>query len=297
MADNYTGKVADLNLLELYRKALESGQTLTKSLLNAVSIAKYRLANDGKMPDDLPHLQTYEGKETDEELVASLKELITSGGIPTRELLMAVSEAKHRLAHNGRNLQPDETSLKIDPMDIKYPSTPFFPRNPYIADFINPKEITETFTEGDDESLKFENAPDGKMSVIRLKSSPFIDTSKYNSDTNKWVDDYRPIDLTLIGYDYVPTDKTKYTKRSMSSFSKIANNLVELEYYYDGKTVITNYDFANPSDREKVSVKYYKLTDVLKVKAVLVSNSPSIAYSTPTVDQYTLVVGKQKMMR
>lgn len=193
---------------------------------------------------------------------------------------------------------------------IPYPPIHVFPRNPDIAKWIAKKRVIDTNKEegasgvqplGSTLSskvnyLEFTSGPEGKNNIIRLSSSPYIDYTYYNWEDNLW---HRPpIELVIMKADteVQATDISNYIKPRVVGFGRDSASIFDnLSFYFDGEKLITNYDFANPADRDRIEVRYWKLTDTLKVKAVLMANSPGVLFNTPTVDQYTLVVGKQKV--
>jgi len=177
---------------------------------------------------------------------------------------------------------------------ILFPPVHVFPRNPDIASWVNPVQLYETFVEGSDKNLIFETGVNGTTNTIRTTSPIYIDYSQYNYRTKQWGD--KPIELTVQGASSV-TDITNYFKREVISFPQMADTPAgDIIFYFDGEKIITNYNFNNPVDRAKVSVMYYKLLDSIRVKAVMVTNSTGMITQTPTIDQYTLVMGQQKPM-
>lgn len=201
---------------------------------------------------------------------------------------------------------------------ILFPPISVFPRNPQIVNHIVPLRITETFKEEADTvearsgkktsnrkgSLEFVVGPRGIRNIIKTSSSAYIDYARYDWDNNVWLNDpdtgatFRPLDIKVSNSLVDPIDHTKYTSAATPSFNDAsAAGLLDLEYYYNGEVIVTNFDFTDPQLRSQIEITYTKITDNLKVKAVLISNSSNISFSTPTVDQYTLVVGRQRMVK
>lgn len=191
---------------------------------------------------------------------------------------------------------------------IQYPPVHVFPRNPEIAQWVKPQKVTEVYNEQADtlesrtgqplssrvKSLDFVIGVGGFRNVIQVSSPPYIDYTGYDFNTNTWNE--KPIKMTIAGNDDVE-DLTNYFRRDVVTFSKQADGINDrIEYYFDGEKLVTNFDFSNPEDRKKITVRYTKLVDSIRVKAVLMSNSTRMVLSTPTVDQYTLVLGKQKVL-
>ena len=201
---------------------------------------------------------------------------------------------------------------------ILFPPVSVFPRNPQIVNHIVPLRITETFKEEADtvearsgkktsnrkDSLEFVVGPRGIRNIIKPSASPFIDYARYDWDNNIWLTDsdtgkaFRPIDIKISNALVDPIDHTRYTSAVTPSFSNAtAAGLLDLEYYYNGEVIVTNFDFTDPQLRAQIEVTYTKITNNLKVRAIMISNSSNISFSTPTVDQYTLVVGRQRMVK
>lgn len=214
-------------------------------------------------------------------------------------------------ASKGTLDRPNTADDNLADQRIIYPPTHVFPRNPEIAQYIKPIVVTERFKAEADtiaarvgkqvssrkDSLEFDIGFGGRRNVIKLSSPIYIDYTNYDYTRNEW--DERPIKVT-VNTDSGATvidDITNYFRRDVVSFADLASSLNDsLRFYFDGEKIITNYDFSNPDDRAKVTVTYGKLIDSIRVKAVLMTNSSSIIFKTPTVDQYTLVMGKQKVI-
>lgn len=178
---------------------------------------------------------------------------------------------------------------------ILYPPVHVFPRNPELAHWIDPERISETFKEGGS-GLSFDIGPGGKRNIIKLTSSPYIDYTEYDFTSNTW--DERPIIFKVDGIDITEQgDITNYFNREIVNFPKEAQSINDdISFYFDGEKLVTNYDFTNPDDRARVEIIYSKIVDTVRVKAVLMTTNPGESLRTPVVDQYTLIVGKQKVL-
>lgn len=194
---------------------------------------------------------------------------------------------------------------------VNFPPKHVFPHSPEIGKWISPaavidrnkEESTEIITHGDsmlsnkEGYLEFVIGPDGKRNIIRLSSSPYLNYDKYDWEKKSWIEPQIQLIIESGEENFQATDITNYAQPKVMALQVEATNLyIGLSFYYDGEKLITNYDFSNPEDRNKVEIHYNKLIDRLRVKAVLLSNSPGLIFSTPTIDQYTLVVGKQKVV-
>lgn len=211
---------------------------------------------------------------------------------------------------------------KVSPSDdikvgtsILYPPINIFPKNLQIPQWIKPRWTTETFSENADtvesrvgkslssklNSLSFDTGVGGKLNIIKVSSPIYLDYLSYNHIQHFWHE--QPIVIMIDGKDISTNtdgskrqaDRTNYLRKDPVLFEKNAASLTDdLVFYFDGIKLITNYDFSNPEDRKRISVKYKKIADNIKVKAVLLSNSSGMVYKTPVIDQYTLLVGKQR---
>ncbi len=204
---------------------------------------------------------------------------------------------------------------------VPYPPISYFPRNPDIPSMLNYgkykifgyNETSDTIKarvgqslSSKKDSLEFSDGVGGKNNIINLPTPPYVNYNKW--DGLRWNDygdnilkDISPIqifieDATDSSESQIIKDNTNYFSKEVVMFSQEAASFDDdLSYFYDGEKLITNYDFSNPSDRERVTVGYYTLTDSIKVKAMMTSNNPGISFYTPSIDQYTLVVGKQRI--
>jgi len=204
--------------------------------------------------------------------------------------------------------QADVPVLVEDSEFVSYPAQYIFPRNPELRKWVNVRRVTETYKEDADtiqsrtgqplsskkNSLDFTVGMGGIRNVIKLSSSPFIDYSMYDFIEKAW--NVPPIVLKVGGNTDV-FDRTNYSNKGLVTLTDVASSINdEIHFYFDGEKIITNFDFSNPEDRKRVTVEYTKLVNSIRVKAVLVNTSTSTVLSTPTVDQYTLVVGKQRTL-
>jgi hypothetical protein len=177
---------------------------------------------------------------------------------------------------------------------IAYPPEYVFPRNPNLAQFLDPQIIEDEIYKDDGSGLKFEFGFAGGLNVIRTKYPPFLDKKFYNFSANRWLEEQ--IIITINGNDNVE-DVTPYFLNSVVNFSGNATGINDkISYYFDGEKIVTNFDFSNVDNRKKVHIKYKKILNSLRVKAVFKNNVPGLSFQTPVVDQYTLLVDKQRVL-
>ena len=179
-------------------------------------------------------------------------------------------------------------------MNILYPPEYVFPRNPNLSQFIEPQLIKSEVYKDDGSGLTFEFGFTGIMNVIRTKFPPYLDRSFYNFSTKSWA-----IQQLIFTIDDNPNviDVTPYFANSVVNFSGTATGIHDkIIYYFDGEKLITNFDFSNVENRKKVKITYKKLLNSLRVKAILKNNTPGMSFQTPVIDQYTLLVDKQRVL-
>lgn len=177
---------------------------------------------------------------------------------------------------------------------IAYPPEHVFPRNPNLAQFLEPQIIKDETYKDDGTGLKFEFGFAGSLNVIRTKFPPYLDRKFYNFSAKVWAQ--KQIVITIDGNQNV-VDVTPYFSNSVVNFSGSATGINDkIVYFFDGEKLITNFDFSNVENRKKVRIKYKKLLNSLRVKAVLKNNTPGLSFQTPVVDQYTLLVDKQRVL-
>lgn len=199
-----------------------------------------------------------------------------------------------------------------------FPPVHTFPTNPDLSAIIGRKAVTDINNEEVSETdrvggnvlstkpgyLQFCIGPGNVRNIIRLSSSPYIDYSNYSWKSSTWntVEKDKnggiPIVMKISGRQDSVTDITNYSRPDIIGFGASATSILDpsLSFYFDGEKLITNYDFSNPADRQLVSVSYWKVTDFVRVKAVCLSNTDGVLFQTPTIDQYTLLIGKQKVI-
>jgi len=214
-------------------------------------------------------------------------------------------------AKEGSLGTPSSADAPVVDNRILFPPVHVFPRNPQFDQWIKPQEVTEFYKQETDtiedrvgkplstrmDSIEFDVGFGGKRNVIKLSSPVYIDYSQYNFKTNVW--DERPIRLIINTKEAVTeaNDITNYFRKDVINFPQDAQSINDdISFYFDGEKIITNFDFSNPEDRTKVEIRYKKLIDNVRVKAVLLTTSPGLVHKTPTVDQYTLVLGRQKVL-
>lgn len=178
--------------------------------------------------------------------------------------------------------------------DIKYPPEYIFPRNPNLAHWLKPQNIEEKYLD-DGSGLRFEFGYTGTLNTIRTVYPPYLDKSQFDYKNRKWVGD--PQIVLLVKDNRNVKDITPYFSSSVINFSTTSTGVYDkLEYYFDGEKIVTNYDFTSVENRKKVTVMYSKLLNSIRVKAVMKTNVPGISYYTPVIDQYTLLLDKQRVL-
>lgn len=195
-----------------------------------------------------------------------------------------------------------KTYGKIDSMrtnasikNTSFPPEYVFPRNPNLTQILKPILIKdETYTDNLN-GLVFELGFTGTMNVIRTKHPPYLNKKYYNYSTKTWT---KPqIIFTINDSSENITDITSYFTGSIINFSGIAASITDkIIYYFDGEKIVTNYDFSNVEERKKVKITYSKLLDTIRVKAVMKTNLNTLSFYTPVIDQYTLLVDKQRVL-
>ena len=178
--------------------------------------------------------------------------------------------------------------------DILYPPEFVFPNNPNILSSIKPQIIEEVYKE-DNSELQFLNGFNGSMTIIKTKFAPYIDIKKYDYINRKWIGE-PPIVVTILGNEEI-NDVTDYFSTNTINLSE--NTLAindKINYYFDGEKIVTSYSFTNVEDRKRVVVRYSKMIESIIVKAVLRTNVSSLSDYTPIIDQYTLLLNKQKVI-
>jgi Asp-tRNA(Asn)/Glu-tRNA(Gln) amidotransferase C subunit len=182
---------------------------------------------------------------------------------------------------------------KLHPF-IAYPPEYVFPRNPNLAQFLDAQLVeNETYKE-DGTGLRFEFGFAGALNIIRTKYPPYMDRVYFNFSAKSWA--VPQIVFKIDGNENV-VDVTPYFSNSVVNFSGNATGINDkIVYYFDGEKIVTNFDFSNVENRKKVRITYKKLLNSLRVKAVLKNNTPGLSFQTPVIDQYTLLVDKQRVL-
>ena len=182
---------------------------------------------------------------------------------------------------------------------ISYPPEYVFPRNPDLSQFLIPITLTETYATNDS-GLTFDFGFNGLLCTIKTSYPPYLNRIHYDFKNKVWM--VPQIVFTIGSQDSAqtikqPIDITPYFINSVVNFAGNATGIYDqIYYYFDGEKLITNYDFSNISDQQKVFITYSKLLNTIRVKGVLRTNMPGISYYTPTVDQYTLIIDKQRVL-
>ena len=183
---------------------------------------------------------------------------------------------------------------------IAFPPEYVFPRNPDINQYLTPQHILkETYSESGS-GLSFNYGFTGILNTIKTQYPPYLDRSYYDFQGKKWTKpqiifevDQSDGSLSLNQ----PIDITPYFSNSIVNFSGIATGIYDqLYYYFDGENIVTNYDFSSITDRSHVYITYYKTLNSIRVKAVMKTNVAGISYYTPSVDKYTLILDKQRIL-
>lgn len=181
--------------------------------------------------------------------------------------------------------------------DILYPPEYIFPRNPDISKIIKPIYITNETYKDNSTGLSFEFGYTGVLNVIKTKFSPYLNRLSYNFSTKTWADNQIQVKIQVGTKEIIARDITPYFSSSIVNFTAISTNLDEnVVYYFDGEKIVTNFDFSSVEDRKKVFVSYWKLLNSLRVKAVVNTNKPGISFYTPVIDQFTMLVDKQRVL-
>jgi hypothetical protein len=119
---------------------------------------------------------------------------------------------------------------------------------------------------------------------------------------------YRPIRLKLgtdrtgifnntSGFNYIEgEDITIYKENKKPVLDKNPTNSTQkLQYYLDGKNVITNYNFSDDNMRKNVHVEYDYTISKLKLVAKLNTNKNGHSDYTPVISNYVLKVSTQRL--
>lgn len=115
---------------------------------------------------------------------------------------------------------------------------------------------------------------------------------------------YKPVKLTL-GIERTNTndtiegkDITNYKQNRIPILDRnIVNSIQTLEYYFDGKNLITNYNFSDPDIQKNVHAEYEYSLDKVKVIANLYTNKKGRSDYTPVLDNYILKISTQKVTK
>lgn len=181
--------------------------------------------------------------------------------------------------------------------DILYPPEYVFPRNPDISKLIKPISISNETYNDNGTGLSFEFGYTGVLNVIKTKFPPYLNRLSYNFSTKNWAEDQIKVKIQVGNKEIIAKDITPYFSNSIVNFTAISTNLDEtVVYYFDGEKIVTNFDFSSVEDRKKVFVTYSKLLNSLRVKAVVNTNKPGISFYTPVIDQFTMLVDKQRVL-
>lgn len=180
-------------------------------------------------------------------------------------------------------------------MIIQYPPEYIFPRNPDLSKYLTPIKIENEVYKEDGSGLIFDFGFTGILNVIKTKYPIYIVKKKFNFKTNQWTDNQILIRSTNELQQFI--DVTPYFTNNVINFSITSIGVNDtINYYYDGEKIVTNYDFSNVEDRKRINITYYKLLNSIRVQAVLNTNNNGISFYTPVVDQYTLILDKQRII-
>ena len=175
-----------------------------------------------------------------------------------------------------------------------YPPEYVFPKNPNLVQYLEPQKVINEIYKDDGSGLKFELGFTGTFNVIRTKYPPYLDRSFFDFKNQEWTE--KQITVNIADNPNVK-DITPYFTSSVVNFSGTSSGIHDkIVYYFDGEKIVTNFDFSNVDDRKTVKISYKKLLNSLRVKATLRTNTLGISYYTPVVDQYTLLVDKQRVL-
>lgn len=178
--------------------------------------------------------------------------------------------------------------------ELAFPPEYVFPRNPNLAHYLTPRTVFEETYQEDGSGLKFELGFTGTMNIIRTKYPPYLDRSYYDFKNKVWNQNQFTI---VVGDNTNVVDITPYFSNSLINFSGSATGINDrISFYFDGEKIVTNYDFTNVEERKLVKVTYRKLLNSLRVKAIMKTNLPGLSHYTPVVDQFTLLVDKQRVL-
>lgn len=178
--------------------------------------------------------------------------------------------------------------------ELAFPPEYVFPRNPNLAHYLTPRTVFEETYKEDNSGLKFELGFTGIMNIIRTKYPPYLDRAYYDFKNKAW--NQKQFTIT-VGSNTNVVDITPYFSNSLINFSGNATGINDrISFYFDGEKIVTNYDFSNIEERKLVKVTYKKLLNSLRVKAIMKTNLPGTSHYTPVVDQFTLLVDKQRVL-
>lgn len=178
--------------------------------------------------------------------------------------------------------------------ELAFPPEYVFPRNPNLAHYLTPRTVFEEKYNEDGSGLKFELGFTGTMNIIRTKYPPYLDRAYYDFKNKVWNQQQFTM---VVGKNTNVVDITPYFSNSLINFSGSATGINDrISYYFDGEKIVTNYDFTNVEERKLVKITYRKLLNSLRVKAIMKTNLPGLSHYTPVVDQFTLLVDKQRVL-
>ena len=93
-------------------------------------------------------------------------------------------------------------------------------------------------------------------------------------------------------------DITRYKENRIPILDRnLVNNIQALEYYFDGKDIITNYNFSDEKDQGSTYVEYEYTVDKIKVAAKLYTNQKGQSEYTPILDNYLIKISTQRINR
>jgi hypothetical protein len=147
--------------------------------------------------------------------------------------------------------------------------------------------------------LVTEHAPRWEGRIIHLKHQPNVWYPAFNWDKNRFygtntlitnVDKdalgYVPITLTILGVEV--TDKTDYRSFEKPQLSDW-NITRRIEYYMDGRTLVTNVRFDRLElSPDSVLVQYTSVSDGIRLRCKMRSNKSSESNRTPEVESVSV---------
>jgi len=160
------------------------------------------------------------------------------------------------------------------------------PTKPRLTNWIPPRVVTETSPRWEGLNIHLKHQPSVWYPAYNWDKKRFYATSGLVTNVDKDALGYTPIILSVQGV--VVTDRTDYRsfeKPQLSDWDVTRR----VEYYMDGRTLITNIRFDRLDvTMDMVFVQYTSITDGIRLRAKLRTNTNSESNQTPRVDSVSV---------